>query len=553
MELSAFEYAALRTLTDPYKSKGRSESANLLNWFLENIYRLDETSADDCICDKSNDKGVDGIYIDHNFREIQILQSKIRQKSGATIGDVALKELSGTIDQFKDTASVQALLDGNANDELKKIIQRENILGLLESGYSVKAIFVTNATADHNGQQYLSSHGEINFWGREQIAKAYVDLDVEGGIDESFSFDVSYVDPLTYIVDDDVTAYVFPALGRELANLKGIEDGSLFSKNVRLSLGRTEVNKAISSTIDDNEIHNRFALFHNGIIILCDKANLDDGSLSVEGYTVVNGAQSLTTLHSKKDAITDDLRVFVRVIALNDDKLARLITRNSNNQNSIKPRDLRSNDDIMLRLQAEFAKETPEYALEVKRGERFDGVEVISNDLAGRMLLAFDLNEPWSCHQIYKVFDENYAKIWSRRELDAYRIVFMWRLFNIIREELDNIEERPLAKYTLTPYFLMHVISVVASKDEKAAAILRDLRKNWGDNVDKFLDVSRMIVRGLVIDLNYHVNNVNEDGYFDYKSVLKSPVSVKELTSELVSSFEKDVARGKAEGFGTEL
>ena len=45
---------------------GLKESAWFLVWFLENVYRLEETDARDAVCDHSNDKGIDGIYVDHN-------------------------------------------------------------------------------------------------------------------------------------------------------------------------------------------------------------------------------------------------------------------------------------------------------------------------------------------------------------------------------------------------------------------------------------------------------------------------------------------------------
>jgi hypothetical protein len=41
---------------------------------LENVYRLDEVEARDAVCDNTLDKGVDGIYVDHNDQEVHFLQ-----------------------------------------------------------------------------------------------------------------------------------------------------------------------------------------------------------------------------------------------------------------------------------------------------------------------------------------------------------------------------------------------------------------------------------------------------------------------------------------------
>ena len=64
------EYAPLIALLKPYVDKGRPVSIAFLNWFLEHIYRLDRVDAEDAICDKNNDRGIDGIYVDHDRGEI---------------------------------------------------------------------------------------------------------------------------------------------------------------------------------------------------------------------------------------------------------------------------------------------------------------------------------------------------------------------------------------------------------------------------------------------------------------------------------------------------
>ena len=73
------EYSKLLQLIKRYLDKGRTESHAFLNWFIENIYRLDDTAADDCICDKPYDKGFDAIYVDQTAEEIHIFQSKTAQ------------------------------------------------------------------------------------------------------------------------------------------------------------------------------------------------------------------------------------------------------------------------------------------------------------------------------------------------------------------------------------------------------------------------------------------------------------------------------------------
>lgn len=87
MKPAELDYRNLQEILRLYSAKGRSESASFLNWFLENIYRLDETDADDAICDRPNDKGIDGLHVDHVNFEIHVFQGKVIQNPRRTLGD----------------------------------------------------------------------------------------------------------------------------------------------------------------------------------------------------------------------------------------------------------------------------------------------------------------------------------------------------------------------------------------------------------------------------------------------------------------------------------
>lgn len=74
---SDLNYSLLSQRLAPITTRtGLGESASFLVWFLENVYRLEETDARDAVCDHSNDKGIDGIYVDHNNEEIHFLQAR---------------------------------------------------------------------------------------------------------------------------------------------------------------------------------------------------------------------------------------------------------------------------------------------------------------------------------------------------------------------------------------------------------------------------------------------------------------------------------------------
>lgn len=554
MDAKDLEYGKLTKTLSGYANKGRRESANFLNWILENIYRMDPGSADDAICDESNDKGIDGIYVDHNAEEIHFFQSKISQKS-SSIGDTAIKQFLGSIHQFDTSDNIQKILVGNANADLKNIIARNNLSRLVDLGYSLKAIFIANSERDDNTIEVEGHFDYLTVYSAIDIVSNFIEFDADEGIKGKFTFDTSYAGVIDLYIKDGVRVFLLPVSATKLVNLEGISDGKLFSQNVRYSLGNTPVNKAIGKSIADIAEHKNFALYHNGVTLICKKAVFSDDheTLSVQDYVVVNGAQSITTFFHDKNKLTEDLRVFVKVISLDSEELARKITINSNNQNSIKARDLRSNHDIMLRLRAEFEDSDCGYQFVIKRGSiNNPDLQIISNEDAGRELLSFDLNEPYSCHQIYRVFDDKYADIFGRIEVTFGRIIFLACLREIVSDALEYLDNRPMARYALTKYFLINTIGHIIRLFEEGRGFLASVESVIDEERrQSILNICAEIVTGLIVDLNYEIEAVGES--FDYKRELKSPESVKEWRLKLLRTYEKDFRRDKASGFGAEL
>lgn len=539
-------YELLKPLLSPYEDKGREESAAFLNWVLENIFRLDPVAADDVICDRPNDRGIDGIYADHDQEEILVYQTKVRQRE-SSIGDGPLRELAGALSQLADAESAQALLDGGGNQELKNVLQRNNIKSLVAQGYRVLGLFVSNQPLDVNGLEFLNQDANLRVYDRIRIASEYIDIETEGGITGACTFDASYVEPMVIKTGDKATTYIFPVLASELVAMQGIDDGTLFSQNVRQSLGNTKVNKALKTSVLDDKQHQNFPLYHNGVTILCSDADYSNGNLTISNYVVVNGAQSISTFKRVSDRLSSDLRVLAKVVQLRDPELARRITINSNNQNAIRPRDLKSTNEIQLRLRKEFENVMEgQFDLEIKRGqESRKDATVITNEEAGRLLLAFDLSEPESCHQVYKLFDEKYSDIFARPAVNASRIILIHQIMKQIQDALEDIEYRPLAKYGLTRFFLLSVVNSLMNDDKVAKEYVRNPKAVFEDGkVDALCSAVRQILSAVIIDLNYEVDDLGEK--FDYKSDLKSPSKIRELEGKLLRSYEKDIARNKA-------
>ncbi|WP_417434871.1 AIPR family protein [Hoeflea sp.] len=536
-------------LTKHYSDRAPDFPKRFLKWFLENILRLDEFSTDDACVDAKHDKGVDAIYVDDISETIYVIQSKTKTSDKATLGDTELKDFYGTLVQFSSEEKIKYLSKETKNERLRQAISRNEVSEKVASGYEVQGIFITNVPANKDAYNYIKKAETIELYDAKKISQDYVDLDVDGGISKGFKFDVSDSEVIEYDAGGAATR-IFLAPALNLTRMEGISDGSLFEQNVRLSLGNTKVNKSIKSSIREKSEHGNFPLYHNGINVLCREITKEDNQyISVQDYVVVNGAQSLTSLLSERAKITDDLKILVKLIEVKGDvSLSQKITRNSNNQNAIKARDMKSNHNLQQRLKVEVEKISKgKVAYEIKQGESNKGKEVISNELAGLILLAADLEQPWSCHQKYKVMDDLHSDIFGRPNVTGARVLSLWRCFRTIPSSLGELENKNFANYTLTNFFLFYAVMQIIRDSEEGQVLLKSLdRIAADDQIDELAKGFSILAENAAIDLNAEIAP-EEDDYFDYKNDLKSQKWCKAMSAKLLAQHKKDVRRDKAE------
>ena len=194
---------------------------------------------------------------------------------------------------------------------------------------------------------------------------------------------------------------------RQLVHLPGIDDSRVFAQNVRLGLGSTRVNDDILESVKQKHEHRDFLTFHNGLTIVAKQISLRGNTLKLKDFSVCNGCQSLLTFYNNRKALTEELEFLVRIVRVGDDRrLPQVIAYRTNNQNAISLRDLSSNDTTQVRLKADFDNAFgPKVVYAIKRGESSE-TEELPNELAGRLLLALYVKEPWSAHEKYRVFGD---------------------------------------------------------------------------------------------------------------------------------------------------
>lgn len=532
-----------------YENRASDFSGRFLRWFLEHMLRLDEFEADDAAVDAKHDKGVDAIYVDDVAETIYIVQAKTKTNAKATLGDSDLKEFVGTLQQFASEAKVKELIAETKNERLKQALIRNEVAQKVAVGYNIQGIFISNIPRNDDAKAYLKKIDKVELYDAERIAEEYIDLVVDGGISGNYWFDVSDSDVITYDAGGASTR-IFLAPALNIVKMTGIADGTLFEQNVRLSLGNTKVNRSLRESVRSKAEHANFPLYHNGINVLCAAITAeDDEKIHIKDYVVVNGAQSLTSLLAEKSKLSDDLKILVKLIEVKGDvALSQKITRNSNNQNAIKARDLKSNHNIQQRLKVEVQAVTKgKVAYEIKQGEDNKGKKVIQNEQAGLVLLAIDLKEPWSCHQKYKVMDELHSDIFGRPNVTGARVYALWECFQSVVPALSEIENDAFAHYTLTRYFLAYLVASIIRSDPVGIRVMDNLERvvAYG-KLEEFVEAFSELAIAAANDLNAEVA-ADDDEVFDHKTHLKSRKWCESTEARILAQYKKDVARKEAD------
>ncbi|HDL74787.1 MAG TPA: hypothetical protein ENH06_00155, partial [bacterium] len=353
MELTDF-YSRMRGEVSEFASP-RSDSAAFLNWFLENFYRLETHDAIDSVSDQKKEKGIDGLFVDEEDEIIYIFQSKYSPTDNQSQGDNDLRNFIGARQWFSDEASVDRLLNSTACQDLKSLVRGKNIKDKIN--YQVISIFVTNKNFNTHAKEYIETVEHFETFDCRDLFDKYTYFADDENTFPAKEIFITNHSKIDYNLPDGTISKVYSIKANELIKLDGIQDRTLFYKNVRYGVGKTRVNKSIKNTIEDANEHNNFFLYHNGITIVCQSLNedLSNNKISLSGYAVINGCQSMLTFYENRNKLSNNLFVLVKIIELNlTSSRVKKITYFANNQNSIGLKDLRSNDSVQRSLQREF-------------------------------------------------------------------------------------------------------------------------------------------------------------------------------------------------------
>jgi hypothetical protein len=252
------------------------------------------------------------------------------------------------------------------------------------------------------------------------------------------------------------SAYQTLLPGRILYDLYKTHGLDLFSANVRDYLGSrasdSNINYGIKHTAEDEP--DNFWVFNNGVTALVNglqtKRRNGKNHLTINGISIVNGAQTTGAIGSLTKRPTKQLFIPVRFIWTKNEALVEDIIRYNNSQNKISASDFRSTDAIQKRLKTEFSK-IPNAEYEGgRRGGASDRIKRRPNLLpsytVGQALAAFHGDPVIAYDRKSDIWinDRTYSS-YFKDETTARHIVFVYSLYKAIGDKklglLENLKK----------------------------------------------------------------------------------------------------------------
>lgn len=325
------------------------------------------------VTDSSDDNGVDAIFVDSLNDVVYTVQSKwVHSGKGEPSNGDVKKYISGLRD----------LLNCNFSKFNDRVKEKGNSIRqvLSKPGSRMVALLSytgVNSLALHSSRdvkEFLSEVNDVsNYLTFESLnqKELYQRLTrtIAGG---NISTEIALRD--WGCIKKPTRAYYGKINGLDLKKLWRSYGPSLLDKNIRSSLGATDVNAEIKDTIYNTP--DRFWYYNNGITLVAhavEKAPIGAGDRTMgvfhcEGISVVNGAQTLSTLGGMdllEDKRLEDLYVSVRLISLEgcEKEFGEKITKSNNLQNRIDNRDFVSLDEQQYRLKVELKLEGIDYLI----------------------------------------------------------------------------------------------------------------------------------------------------------------------------------------------
>ena len=460
--------------------------------------------AAESVIDGCNDNGIDSIYYSDKTGYLYIVQSKFFNKdtSGVPAGDV-----------HKFIQGVRDLLNGYFDRFNEKLNRKKKQLE--QAIYSAQTQFIIILI--HTGNEPLGQHPNIviNDYLKEMNDPTEVlffrnirqgdihSIIARGATGAPIDLEVNILN--WGKTESPYLSYYGQVSTNEIASWWNAYYPGIFTPNIRMFLGQTEVNDGIISTLKDNP--ELFWYFNNGITVLCQSIHKkpfggnkrDSGIFECKGASIVNGAQtvgSIAIVHQSSPESLNEATIFVKFISLENcpEEFPIQITKATNTQNRIDRRDFVSLDQNQERLKTELMLENIEYTYKSgdKPSDPKKGFDLHEATIA---LACSNKDIALAIHAKREI-----GRLWDDINKEPYTLLFnsntpsrlLWRLVQIQRyidKKLEKLRHDPRSKRGHAVHgnrFIAHMVfdSINTNKSTKLNVPISKYKKQ----VDKVID-----------------------------------------------------------------
>jgi hypothetical protein len=337
----------------------------------------DDLKAAQAVTDGPDDRGIDAVVVDSAHSGLLLVQSKWSKDGRGTIskGDI-LKFIDGfrEMTQFewatfnvkirtRATAIEQVLDDPNV--KIVMCVATSSDTDLSKDAMKAVNSFLADINTPGLPPMVTFQHVKLSDVHAATLGRREINLDATlenwGPIGEPFAAQYGVIN------------------ASDLADWYEMHGERLFESNIRQPLGRTPVNEAIRDTLVTSP--EQFWYLNNGVTVLADSitktarggASRTQGSFKLSDASVVNGAQTVSTIHATlrdQPERVELAKVAIRFISLDScpPDFAVRVTRATNTQNSVESRDFVALDPIQERLRSELLSDLGK-SYSIRRGE----------------------------------------------------------------------------------------------------------------------------------------------------------------------------------------
>lgn len=332
------------------------------------LLHFSECNASDAaaaITDGGNDDGIDAVYVSEAHKKLYLVQSKWLKN---TAKGIPLDEFT----RFRD--GVKRVINLTWDDKNSDLHAHRQKIEKILTDIDVEVVMVFAHTSEHglsdditrSWKEFLSEQNKFGEFLNQQVFTLREARETARSKTRPENISVTVMLRNFGQIPDPYKAVYGSVSAQDLVAWFDDNGDKLFAENLRFGIEKSEVNDGIIRTAVEDPQH--FCYFNNGITAICDQfskqavggTNTDSGVFDVTKISVINGAQTISSLVKSRDqgANLENVFVHMRIISLasTPENFSVDVTTANNTQNDLSPMDFVAADPNQDRLRREAAQ-----------------------------------------------------------------------------------------------------------------------------------------------------------------------------------------------------